>query len=289
MLLTEHDWNGEWMQLQANRSYDDSPSYWDKRAPSFATKAGTSHYASEFLEYAQIAPGATVLDFGCGAGTLSLPLARQGHQVTSADFSPAMLSLLEQQAAKEGLSSIRTVRASWDDDWEAAGVGQADVAIASRSIAVADLGSALRKLNAAARYRVCLTLAAGGSPRHDSRIFAAIGREFPTDLGYVYAMNILFQMGIRPELRFIESTKPEFFATREDARRVVSDMLSDVSLREEELLERYLAEHLVPGVDRKGESCWEWAEPRIVIWAFISWRQERSSRAISSCCGRDEQ
>lgn len=283
MLLTEHDWNGEWMRLQAKRGWDDSASYWDQRAPSFATKAGTSPYTAEFLEYAQIARGATVLDFGCGPGTLSLPLARLGHQVTSVDFSAGMLSLLEEQAAKEDLNSIRTVRASWEDDWDAAGVGQADVVIASRSIAVSDLATALNKLNAAARHRVCLTVAAGGSPRHDSRIFAALGREFPADFGHIYTLNILFQMGIKPELRFIESEKSEFFPTFEDARRVASEMLNGLSAREEELLDRYLTEHLVSGVNFKGEPCWKWDEPRIVSWAYISWRKGCPGTILSSC------
>ncbi|MGV8083948.1 MAG: methyltransferase domain-containing protein [Coriobacteriia bacterium] len=286
MLLTEHDWNGEWMRLQQERCWDDSPSFWDKRAPDFASKAETSSYAKDFLGYAQIEPGASILDFGCGTGALSLPLAREGHQVVAADFSTEMLSFLKKRAAEEGLSAIRAVQVSWEDDWEAAGIGQADIAIASRSIAVSDLGLALRKLDSAARQRVCLTIAAGRGPKHDPRIFAALGRPAQQD-GYVYCLNILFQMGIKPELRFIESEKKEFFAAREDAFEAVSQMVNGLKPHEEELLGAYLDEHLMPVVNGEGESGWKWDEPRIVSWAFISWRKGRTPTLRSSCCGSE--
>ena len=45
------------------------------------------------LETAAPMPGARILDLGCGAGWLSLELARRGGHVTSVDLSPANLAL----------------------------------------------------------------------------------------------------------------------------------------------------------------------------------------------------
>lgn len=50
------------------------------------------------------APPAKVLDCGAGTGFLSLTAARLGHHVTALDISQAMLSVLQQKAAAEGLT-----------------------------------------------------------------------------------------------------------------------------------------------------------------------------------------
>ena len=39
----------------------------------------------------EVPPGSTVLDLGCGTGSLSVLLAEQGHEVTGVDVSPRML------------------------------------------------------------------------------------------------------------------------------------------------------------------------------------------------------
>lgn len=64
---------------------------------------------------ARAAPG-RALDLGCGAGTYSLYLARQGYAVTAVDFMPQAVEMLGRQAAAAGLS-IAAVPAdvtAWD-------------------------------------------------------------------------------------------------------------------------------------------------------------------------------
>ena len=49
------------------------------------------------------APPGTVLDVGCGTGSLSVLLAGSGYKVTGIDFSPAMLARARAKAASAGL------------------------------------------------------------------------------------------------------------------------------------------------------------------------------------------
>jgi ubiquinone/menaquinone biosynthesis C-methylase UbiE len=59
-------------------------------------------------------PGETVLDLGCGEGRYTLPLAsRVGPEGTvyAADLWDEGLGLLQDQARREGLTNIRTLRA----------------------------------------------------------------------------------------------------------------------------------------------------------------------------------
>jgi SAM-dependent methyltransferase len=48
----------------------------------------------------------SALDFGCGAGRLTLPLARRATSVTACDISPTMLSHARQNADAAGLRNI---------------------------------------------------------------------------------------------------------------------------------------------------------------------------------------
>lgn len=57
--------------------------------------------------------GSQVLDIGAGTGSLSIPLAQMGAQVTALDFSEEMLKRLKQRANDENVT-VQTVFKSWD-------------------------------------------------------------------------------------------------------------------------------------------------------------------------------
>ena len=49
-----------------------------------------------------VPPGSTVLDLGCGTGSLSVLLSEGGHAVTGVDLSPRMIEAAEAKAARHG-------------------------------------------------------------------------------------------------------------------------------------------------------------------------------------------
>jgi SAM-dependent methyltransferase len=49
-----------------------------------------------------LAPGARVLDLGCGPGRVAVPLARRGFRVTGVDFHAGFLARARDRAAREG-------------------------------------------------------------------------------------------------------------------------------------------------------------------------------------------
>ena len=51
----------------------------------------------------------SVLDFGCGAGRLTLPLARRATQVTACDIAPTMLAHVRRNAGAAGLSNVSLI------------------------------------------------------------------------------------------------------------------------------------------------------------------------------------
>lgn len=289
--LTTRDWNDEWKRLQQMRRRVDDAGYWDKRAATFTTKDAPNPYVERFLELAAIEPGETVFDMGCGTGALSVPLGERGHKVVAADFSRGMLDRMQETLDERGVRTVLPKQMSWEDDWPSLGVrpGMTDVALASRSIATADLRDALLRLTDVARRRVCVTLATGTSPRTDERVLNAIGLHSVLGRDCLYAFNILAAEGLRPEVAYIDSTRTDTFDSLDDAHGTFARMVDDAmggTLSDAERtvalarLRAWLEDNLVENErvgkpDKKGvpEHALRLREPRIVTWAFLAWNK----------------
>lgn len=268
----EVDWNEAWRVLREGRT-EHTAEYWDGRSARYVVSA-KSEYVQAFLRLAGVRPGESVLDMGCGSGTLALPLAAAGHEVCAMDFSRGMLDKLEQRAAEAGTTGIRTVQGSWDDDWHALGVEQYDVVFASRSAATDNLRSAFAKMDAAARRRVCMTLAASESPRHDQRVMNAIGRDLPPMPICAYGYNVLMQMGIFADISYIVSWKDVGYPTYEELRADMEEPLGSLTSVERERLERFCEQHLHQVAEPDGQLLWKRDYSQPIRWAFLSWDKQ---------------
>ena len=277
-LLITTDWNDEWKALQIARERSDDSTVWDAKAKSFPVKHGSQQgYVADFLRLADVQPGETVLDMGCGTGALATPLAIAGHHVVACDFSQGMLDVMIADQRNLGVEGVDVKVMSWSDNWESFGVGpkSADVAFASRSIATSDLRDSLLKLDNAARRRVCVTLPGSSSPRCDDELLRAAGVERNIGHDFLYAFNILAQLGIRPEVSYIPNTRIERFDTFDDA-------LEKFSAVAREAARGYAPAELIAGIPERLRAWLErelvevdgmlqLSKPRDVIWAFIAW------------------
>ena len=73
---------------------------------------------SQVLEQLQIKPGMTVVDFGCGNGFYSLPMARmvgKDGKVLAVDIQPEMLQMLKERAATEGVDNVEPILSTEKD------------------------------------------------------------------------------------------------------------------------------------------------------------------------------
>ena len=268
--MKNFDWNQAWQDARQRKTHDHSSrSHWNKRAPSFAQHTRSSNYSREFLRLLNPQSEWTILDVGCGAGTLAIPLAPLVRRVTAIDFSENMIALLNSSCAEQGLANIATGVVSWEDDWDKVGVIEHDVAIASRSLVVADLKAAIIKLTAKARQRVYLSSLVGDGP-FDRKIFNAIGRELDRGPDYIYVYNLLYQMGIHADINFINNGDGgKVYANIDDAVAKFTWMIEGISAEETQLLREYLTKHLVKAVGG-----WTLSYRHPVRWAVISWKTQ---------------
>jgi SAM-dependent methyltransferase len=92
---------------------------WNKRSVSYAKGIENDRRQKKtdeilaFLDQCGFDPeGAKVLDIGCGPGTLSLPLAKLGAEVTALDISSGMLDRLKDSVKRDSLP-INIIECSW--------------------------------------------------------------------------------------------------------------------------------------------------------------------------------
>jgi len=273
MNILDIDWNGVCRQKHAETSFPTrDPQFWDRRAPEFTRHATKSDYIGQFLRILNPEPHWSVLDVGCAAGTLAVPLADRVKTITAVDASGGMLALLDERCREKGIHNIRSVRGRWEDNWADLAIGVHDVAIGSRSLLVQDLRSAIAKLDEHARERVYLSTIVGDGP-HDRRIIEAAGRRFHPGADYIYIVNLLYQMGIHANLTFTVHEEDKSFANIDEAVQGVRWMLEGMTAEEDERIRKFLPEHLVP-VDGRLRM----PGPRIVRWAVLWWDKKWDGR-----------
>ncbi len=298
-MLTTTDWNEEWKELQRERRAADDAAHWDERSKTFRRADSPSPYVERFLELAQVRPGESVLDMGCGTGALAVPLAAMHHEVIAADFSKGMLERTREECERTNLTGVRTMQLSWADDWADHGVGpdSVDVALASRSIATDDLKAALMKMTVAARRRACITLTTGASPRTNERLLSALGLQAMLGRDHVYAFMILAHAGLNPTVEYIVSERLDTWDTPAEARDALTKMIRDAcGTRAEgpvcasalQRLPRWLETELVENEhtgedDGRGgiQRAWRLRVPQKNTWAFLAWDCSGHSSAQS--------
>ncbi|MFO7693497.1 MAG: methyltransferase domain-containing protein [Vicinamibacterales bacterium] len=233
---------------------------WDRRAPAMGTRTFESAYTRAFTACVDLTGCDTLLDVGCGPGTISLTLAPRLAHVYGLDYSPGMLAAFAGQAAARGLTNASAILRAWDEDWS--DVPMCDIAVASRATAVPDFEAAARKLAAKARRRVYLTYPAHGRFVGDD-VCRTLGRPREPLPDYLHVMGILHHLGIHPALDYLsDANRFAGCAGVDDFLARVADLAGDLSVDDVAAAREYFDRHR----DRIG------LEP--MRWALFSWNVE---------------
>ena len=220
-----------------------------------------SQYVRQFVGALDLEGCATLLDVGCGPGTIALAVAPRLEHVYGLDYSPGMLAAFAEEARARGLTAATPVLRAWDDDW--ADVPICDVVVASRSTAVPDLEAAILKLDSKARKRVYLSYPADGRlPGDDVR--HAIGRADAAAPDYLCVVGILHHLGLHPTLGYL-ATENRFARCADfaDFLAKVTELVGSLSAEEAGRLETFFRETV------------ERARQAPTRWALFSWEAEK--------------
>lgn len=224
--------------MHTDTSHEMQADRWNKMAEHFGKgmdgekrQKRMDHIVSFLNDAGFSVSGSRVLDIGCGPGSLALPLARAGADVTALDISPVMLTRLRDAATEEGLTIHTCEESWWTADIDALGYrGAFDLVLASMTPGVKD-AETLDKMMACSKqfcyYSNFIRMDRGRNMHHE--ILTKILGDEPGKMeenmvhdhshgphshdhghgpGFLYPFMYLYTLGYRPMIRFNTRMEP---------------------------------------------------------------------------------
>ena len=245
------DWNLVWKsQVEENRASSpsrDGARIWESRESALRfwnmCRKERSRIDQTVWE-TDMSPSSRVLDIGAGQGTLAIPFAQKAAHVTAIEPAEGMCSVMKEKMAEFAVSNIDIVQKRWEDVDIASDLSAPyDVVIASFSLGMGDIQSAVEKMVRASSRYVYLYHFAGPSswdiqwqilwPRLHGRPY----RPGPkSDVLY----NVLYQMGIYPNIRTFRLEHNQPYDSQDEAMAALAPQAQAESEEQKAILREYL-------------------------------------------------
>lgn len=191
---------------------------WDKWAKGWNKRiVFEREFTQRQVDALSLSPEDTVLDACCGAGRLTIPIAKRVKAVTGLDAGPTMLKYCKENAAKEGLDNVSTILADWHKITPGVDFPKHDIVVACISPAQDDivkLSSAANKycyslsFSKPIAYRhVLADLFKGASPEwlDNEKVKASSNKIHDIrEIGMNVSFNILYDLGVNPTINYVD-------------------------------------------------------------------------------------
>lgn len=246
--------------------------HWDARAEKASRTCGDTSdpYIADFINYVDVSGAKTLLDIGCGPGTICLPLAHQFEKVYALDYSAGMLDVVQARAQAQQINNVQCLLHSWDERNKEDGqawqdVPECDVVVCSRASMVNDIEDALQKINSKARLRAYMTLTVEPY-KLESGILGCFERDVVGFPNFMYAVNVLYQMGYMPKVNYIDAQDCKARCVEDGLDAFLKDVrwsIGELSAAEVKALEIYYEQEHA-GLQKQ-------LKPQRRVWAMVYW------------------
>ena len=189
-----------------------------------------------------------ILEIGPGWGNYTMDLARLCKELICVDISQDVLSFIREAAKEQGLCNMNTIRGKWE---EVALPNTYDLVFGYNCFyRMLDLQAAFTKMNQYANKLCMVGMGMGVCPPYCHELENLVeAKPVYEKKDYIYFINILYSMGIDPNVKIIPlSKKKQGRSLKEAALQEVRDLfgnLDGVEIRLEEIqkvLSRYWRE-----------------------------------------------
>ena len=243
------DWAYFWAKkLEAKK---DKSKDWNKAAPNFGKSARRDDYHTKLIDRIKVTKEDTLLDLGCGEGSITIPLAKKAKSLTGVDSAYRMLEILNEKAKEADVENIKTI----EEDLTKItidNVGKHDIVVASRSLnGVINIKETIANINEIANKYVYITLFGPNNWKLEKDFYKTIDKEYVEFPSHRYFFNILVDMGIYPNVENLNIGHKREYESIEEAIESGKWRLELLENSEKEALHTYLEEILEEDDDGK--------------------------------------
>jgi SAM-dependent methyltransferase len=236
----------DWVQLRENMILTTkrielyNPTYWNKEAN--VVNENLTHWAEltkKQVKQLPLSSEFSVLDVGAGTGRMTLPIAKRVRHVTALEPSKKMLTTLRENAREQQVFNIFCI----NETLELLEINCSyDLVVASFSLFMFDIKSALLKMNSLASKGIFLFLSA--SPWVDAELQKALYGKVRPWSDFVFIYNILHDAGILANVTISDYEIKQGFTDLEDAVLKYSQTCR-IPVEKKNSLREYLRTNLV--------------------------------------------
>ena len=232
------DWDELWtrkMDKKGDRGKD-----WSKAAVKYSQRASKDKYTEQLISKMILSKEDTVLDVGCGEGSVTIPLSKEVASVTAIDATDKMLEILDEKIKEQEINNIETIK----DDVNYVTLekyGNYDIVLASRVVnGIKSPKKVFSNLNEIANKYVFITLFGPNNWKLEKDFFKFINKEYAGAPSYTILINLLAEMEIYANVVNLDVGPVRTYNTIEEAIDNGKWNLSKFSEDEQELLPEYL-------------------------------------------------
>ena len=231
--------------IAAQQNFDPNQDFWEGMAQNFKDdpfRKGDPVIDRLEQEFAECR---TLVDIGGGAGRLALPLSLSREAVTVVDSSKSMLLELQDSCEEAKIENVSSVFGLWED----AVIDIHEGALCSHvTYGIENIGKFLENVNQYASKRVVIIAFMKSPQAHLESLWREVHEEERVHLpGVPELMDVLWQLGIAPELNIVEHLGPHIYGSEKEA---ISDLRRRLYVnqgtRKDEILTRVLKSDLKP-------------------------------------------
>ena len=264
----------DWVAFWAEKLASKKDKNWDEAAAGFYRRTKKDDYNDALFSKLILDENDTVLDVGCGEGSITIPIAKKVKKVIGIDSSPKMLEFLKKRAEDNEISNIESILMSIEDI-SYSEIGDVDVIICSRSLnGIIPIDKVLTELNKIANKYVFITIFGPENKKIEKDFDREVNIKTEDFPNYNYFFNILFNMGIYANIERFDLNNYRKYDSIEDAMDNGKFRLDLYSCEEKKLLKEYLKRIL--SFDSETKKYYNTKDK--ADWILIWWKKNENIR-----------
>ena len=264
----------DWVAFWAEKLASKKDKNWDEAAAGFYRRTKKDDYNDALFSKLILDENDTVLDVGCGEGSITIPIAKKVKKVIGIDSSPKMLEFLKKRAEDNEISNIESILMPIEDI-SYSKIGDVDVIICSRSLnGIIPIDKVLTELNKIANKYVFITIFGPENKKIEKDFDREVNIKTEDFPNYNYFFNILFNMGIYANIERFDLNNYRKYDSIEDAMDNGKFRLDLYSGEEKKLLKEYLKRIL--SFDSETKKYYNTKDK--ADWILIWWKKNENIR-----------